>query len=331
MLGIGVVGSGPAATQYVECYEQLAAAEVTGVVPSVVGETDADTSGAYPRYESLTTLLDQAEVDVIDVCDPDFPRDRLIEGVAGADVAVLVPHPYELDVPGLRELAGELTAAGDGTLRIKQPYRHHPAFQRMRTHIREDDIGSFGVARVSRRMPFTGAEEATTSSSILTNPGAIYFDCLTWLAGEIEQVYARRNEIGEAREEASTAILRFADGSIGQVELALLSHVDEREFVEVRGTTGGIEFDLADDHGLSYATTREAAPARPPYPTSPERSTDPVYRELAAIVTDLRTDGADRDDAGLTPTEAEASLNAVGAALRSVETNAPVPTEEIPA
>lgn len=188
-----------------------------------------------------------------------------------AGCGVLVEKPLAASPDGLSALV-EAAAARKVCGLVGYNWRFHPAYRRMRRWIEEGRLGRLAMAAAvyGQYLPDWHPEEdyRTGYSARKDLGGGILRDChefdyLTWLVGDaVETVYCDAGQSGllaVETEDRATAILQFASGTVGTVQVDYLSRARRRRF-EFTGERGNLVWDL--DSGLTWydAARREWIP-----------------------------------------------------------------------
>src|SRR5688572_16928601 len=112
MVGIGMVGAGFAAALHLRAYRQCAnpAAQVVAIVGGRVERARrlAETYGVPEAYDDYRRLLDRPDVDVVDVCVPNYLHHQIALDALGAGKHVIVEKPLTgyFGGPGAAEPVG---------------------------------------------------------------------------------------------------------------------------------------------------------------------------------------------------------------------------------
>jgi predicted dehydrogenase len=288
-LRVGVVGYGMMGRAHCYGYRvapMLRRLPVTPVVTVMSGRTGAAVTAAAAAYGVPTTVTDWRElivrddVDVVDICTPPGTHAEIAQAAAAVGKAVVCEKPLSVSyaqaasaVEAVRE-AGVHNAVGFN-------YRRLPAVALMRRMIAEGAVGEVRLWRASwlsdeftdPNTPFDWRFDRSMGGTTIADLGSHLIDMALWMAGEITQVCAQsqtfiteRPEDGAAHggmaevsvDDASSALIRFASGARGTVEMARSAVRRPCDFtVEVNGSDGTLIFDYARLNELWYGSSSD--------------------------------------------------------------------------
>ncbi|MDQ6816012.1 MAG: Gfo/Idh/MocA family oxidoreductase [Actinomycetota bacterium] len=279
-LGIGIVGYGGMGRAHSLAYTLVHHVRDLPAVPRlrvISGRNPAAVRGAAHRYgfDRFTTdwreLVDSPDVDIVDVCTPPGTHAEIVEAAAQAGKAILCEKPLAAEFSDGRRAVAAAKRAGVRNA-IGFNYRRLPALALMKQLI---DEGRIGVPRLWRgtfltdeffdpEIPYDWRFARSEGGSTIADLGAHLIDLAGWMVGEIAAVCAQsetfirsREADGEPREvdvdDASSALLRFARGALGVLEVSRVCPRRPCDFtVEVNGDRGTLRFDYARLNELWY-------------------------------------------------------------------------------
>ncbi len=251
-LGIGVVGLGRMGGMHARYIE--------GGIPEarLVAVADADGDRArlvageleVPRfYASTAELVANPAVDAVLIATPSVchPDDVLAAVAAGRHV--LCEKPLALTVEGCRSAID--AAAGAGIqLQVGLMRRHDVDYRRAHARLRAGDCGRpvlFRSLQFDPEPPPPAFCDPAVSGGIFVDMGIHEFDLARWLVDdEVVEVHAYASTAGVPElagvgdYDSAVAVLRFAGGATGAVELARTAVYGEDVRTEVLGTTGTV-------------------------------------------------------------------------------------------
>jgi predicted dehydrogenase len=137
-IGVGIVGTGFAASAHVDALSRLPNAVVMGLVGSSPDRARAvaDRLGVERVYPDVDALLDDASVDAVHNCTPNDVHADVTLRALSAGKHVLSEKPLALDsTETARLLEGAVAGAGDVVTGVCFNYRHFPLVQQMRSMI----------------------------------------------------------------------------------------------------------------------------------------------------------------------------------------------------
>ena len=268
-VGIGIVGYGLMGRAHAHGYTVAPRVRDLPVVPrlrAISGRDEAAVASAAVRYGvgdwtvDWRELVARADVDIVDVCTPPGTHAEVVRAAAAAGKAVVCEKPLAADYPSARAAADAVAAARVQGL-IGFNYRRLPAVALLRQLVAEGAVGEVLLWRGSwlsdefldPDIPFDWRFERRLGASTLADLGAHLVDLALWTVGGIEEVAAQSETFTRERsgravdvDEASSALLRFASGARGTLEVARVCARRPCDFiVEVNGTKGTLRFDYA--------------------------------------------------------------------------------------
>ncbi len=238
-------------------------------------------------------LVARDDVEIVDVCTPPGTHAEVVEAAAAAGKAVVCEKPLAADYLSARAAADAVGAAGVLNA-IGFNYRRLPAVALLRQLVEEGAVGEvllwrgswFSDEFLSPEIPFDWRFERRLGASTFADLGSHLVDLALWTVGDVVEVAAQSETFTRARsarevdvDEASSALLRFAGGARGTLEVARVCARRPSDFVlEVNGTKGTLRFDYArlnelwfgdqGDDGRLYGLRR----IRAEHPTHPYAS-----------------------------------------------------------
>jgi predicted dehydrogenase len=202
-----------------------------------------------------------ADIDVVDICTPNFLHEPIAIAAARAGKIVLCEKPLANSV----EEAERMTAAARGVPTLVWfNYRRAPAVALAERLIREGRLGeiyhyrglylqSWGASppdpmawRFNAREAGSGAAGDLLSHSI---------DLATWLNGPLTRLCSQVRTFIQGREvdDAVTVMAEFRNGSLGTFEATRFASGNQnRNSFEINGSRGSLEFDLERMNELQF-------------------------------------------------------------------------------
>jgi predicted dehydrogenase len=268
-VGIGIVGYGLMGRAHAHGYtvaphvRDLAVAPRLRVISGRDAPAVASAAGRYGVEEwtvDWRELVARDDVDIVDVCTPPGTHVEVVLAAAVAGKAVVCEKPLAVDYASARAAADAAAAAGVHNA-IGFNYRRLPAVALLRQLVEEGAVGEVLLWRGSwlsdefldPDIPFDWRFERRLGASTFADLGAHLVDLALWTVGEIDEVAAQSETFTRMRggrtvdvDEASSALLRFAGGARGTLEVARVCARRPCDFVvEVNGTRGTLRFDYA--------------------------------------------------------------------------------------
>jgi predicted dehydrogenase len=294
-LRVGIVGYGMMGKAHCYGYRvapMLRKLPVTPVVTVMSGRDAGAVAAAAAAYgvpatvTSWRDLISRADVDIVDICTPPGTHAEIAEAAAAAGKAVFCEKPLAVSYAQAASAAAAVSRAGVHNA-VGFNYRRLPAVALMRKMI---DDGAVGDVRLWRSTwlsdeftdpatPFDWRFDRAMGGTTIADLGSHLIDMALWMAGEITDVCAQSQtfiterplfdggvaETGLADvtvDDASSALISFASGARGTVEMARSAVRRPCDFtVEVNGSEGTLVFDYARLNELWYGSAH-SDPAR---------------------------------------------------------------------
>jgi predicted dehydrogenase len=288
-VGIGIVGYGMMGRAHAYGYRLAPQMRELQVCPRLLlmsgrnAEAVARAARANGVDRAVTdwrAVLDDPRIDIVDVCTPPGTHAEIVEAAIAADKAVLCEKPLAVTYAEARRAA---TAAerGGRPHAIGFNYRRLPALSLMKRFVDEGRVGDVRLFRatwlsdefVDPAIPFDWRFERAMGATTIADLGAHLIDLALWLVGDVAEVGAQSRTFTGSRidpatgrprpvdvDEASSALLQFACGARGALEMARVAPRRPCDFtVEVNGTDGTIVFDYARLNELWFGDGRDDA------------------------------------------------------------------------
>jgi predicted dehydrogenase len=286
-VGIGIVGYGMMGKAHSYGYTLAPHIRDLPVLPRlrVISGRHADAlAQAAARYGVARAVSDwreviaSADVDIVDICTPPGTHPEIVAAAAAAGKAIICEKPLAADYEGALRAADAVRQANVRSA-VGFNYRRLPAVSLMKQMIDDGAVGKPLLWRgtwlsdefLDPEIPFDWRFERRQGASTIADLGAHLIDLAGWMIGPITSVSAqsqtfttqRRDEAGALRDvdvdEASSALLQFADGARGVFETAKTCARRPCDFwLEVNGSRGTLRFEYARLNELWYGDRQEA-------------------------------------------------------------------------
>lgn len=288
VLRVGIVGYGMMGKAH--CYGYRVAPmvrrlPVTPIVTVMSGRDGAAVAAAAAAYgvpETVTSwreLISRADVDVVDICTPPGTHAEIAVAAAAAGKAVLCEKPLAVTYAQAASAAVAVSQAGVRNA-VGFNYRRLPAVALMHRMIADGAVGDVRLWRASwlsdeftdPTTPFDWRFDRAMGGTTIADLGSHLIDMALWMVGEIDEVCAQSQtfigerplfdggvtEVGLADvtvDDASSALIRFASGARGTVEMARSAPRRPCDVtIEVNGSEGTLVFDYARLNELWYGS-----------------------------------------------------------------------------
>jgi len=272
-LGVAVIGTGSIANAHLYTYQHSERARLA----AVVDVDKARAKDAAQRFEAQRVYTDYHEaladgdVQAVSICTPPFLHVEMTVAALVAGKHVLCEKPVAPALAGLDAIAAAEAASSASFSGVFQ-LRYGRGAQGVRRLLDEGAFGRLhmGIAETLwfrdhdyYDVPWRGTWEQECGG--VTVSQAIHLiDSLVWFLGEPVSVYAQAGTFRTRTEidDTTVAVIRFANGAIGQVTSTVSAFGPERARLEIYGT------DLtALSQGSQYDATSElfalGAPVQP--------------------------------------------------------------------
>lgn len=330
MQRIGLVGSGFMATTHANSYQEIPDAEVVAVA-SLADDREGFAAEHTPEadvYSDAETMMDEANITVVDVCTPTPTHRPLVEASAERGLDTFCEKPLARTAADADAIVEAVEDAGI-TFMTGHVLRYFPEYAEAKRRIEAGEIGTPGTLSTERLSspPRYGSNswfgDKDQSGGVLLDMAIHDFDYLRWVVGDVERVFARTAEWDDGHlNQHSSVLLRFEDGATGNVE-ASWGYPEGSPFVtsyELAGDEGLLEFDARDENAIRVSGGAEGTKA----PASP-LAKSPYTAELEHFVTCVET-GTEPD---ISPDDARQAVRIALAAIESAERGEPVAPAEV--
>jgi predicted dehydrogenase len=257
----GIVGTGMIAE-----FHALAIAEIPGT--SIVACLDAVPERAKAfgakhgcrSYSSLDRFLDDAEVQIVNICSPSGAHLDSAVPAAESGRHVIVEKPLEISVERCMRIVEACDRAGV-TLSGIFPSRFHGAARELKAAV---DAGRFGQLSMGSAYVKWWREQSYYSGSAwkgtkamdgggaLMNQSIHAIDLLLWYMGKVRRVSAFTGIAGHTGleiEDNAAAVVEFENGALGAVQGSTATWPGFLKRVEVMGTSGSA---VLEEENLSF-------------------------------------------------------------------------------
>jgi predicted dehydrogenase len=296
---IGVVGAGFMGRSYARIVNAQPAAELIGVA-DINGDA-AVAVGAdlgAPAFPDAAALLDAAQPDGLIVATAEDAHMGPATAALERGVGVLVEKPIAATLADAEAIVAAADRSG-ATLMVGHLLRFDARYALVQEQVAAGAVGQPLIAYARRHNGKAAQDRLRGRCSLPLFLGVHDYDALRWiLASEVISVVARERRgflaaDGFPVEDASVALLGFADGTLATVDQAwILPHghpagYDQR--LEINGTAGRVEL-VGHESGVSLATDdRVSWPDAHLWPTVHGRVSGALERETLHFLDCLRT------------------------------------------
>ncbi|MGN6378394.1 MAG: Gfo/Idh/MocA family protein [Gaiellales bacterium] len=274
-VGVGVIGYGAMGRAHAYAYRTVNLIRALPVQPDVrvISGRDAgavrraaDSYGIADAATDWRQVVERPDVHIVDICTPPGTHAEIAVAAAAAGKAVLCEKPLAADHAQARAAAAAVDAAGVQNA-IGFNYRRLPALSLMKRMVEQDRIGEPRAFRarwlsdefLDPQIPFDWRFERAMGGTTIADLGSHLIDLAVWMVGDVAEVCGQSTTVtGERRDpvgggmravevdDASSALLRFASGAEGVLEMSRIAPRRPCDFtVELNGSRGTLWFDYA--------------------------------------------------------------------------------------
>ncbi|PRX74939.1 putative dehydrogenase [Cohnella sp. SGD-V74] len=339
LVRFGLIGCGSIAAKHIDSISACGQAELVALADPATDRMDL-LAGQYAQarsvppssvalYANPRVLLQDARVDAVVIAVPSFMHAPWTMSSLRAGKHVLLEKPIALNLRDADAIA-DLSVRYGLRVQVCHQLRYRPLLRLAKSWIDQGALGKLRSGSVSillnrSRDYFAASGWRGTwekDGGMLLNQGVHLIDLLLWLMNErVESVYGAIGWGSSAveTEETAAAVIRFAGGAIGSVEVTTLCKPNNLEqsltLVGDRGTIriGGAK--LTD----VYRWHSDDLPD-PMLPTADINEHALMYEHFIAALLGASPDS----DADVLPLEARTSLEVAFAVYESARTNEPL-------
>jgi predicted dehydrogenase len=281
-VGVGIVGYGLTGRAHAHAYRvapHLRPLPVRPRLRAISGRDSAGVERAAAAYgvEAWHTdwraLVERHDVHIVDICTPPGTHAEIVRAAAAAGKAIVCEKPLAADhADGL--FAVQAVRESPVPNAIGFNYRRLPALALMKRMLDEGRVGRVLLFRATwltdefcdPEIPFDWRFERAMGGTTIADLGSHMLDLALWMAGDVQEVIGQSATFTAERtdpstggrrrvevDEASSALLRFASGARGTIEMARIAPRRPCDLtVEVSGSEGTLSFDYARLNELWY-------------------------------------------------------------------------------
>lgn len=251
-LTIGVIGAGRIGRLHIDNLKNIPQIRVKSVSDVVIDHLES--WAKEKQIEVLTTdhqeLLNDPEIQAVFICTPTTTHAALIKAAAAAGKHIFCEKPVSFSVEETEEALAAVEKAGV-KLQIGFNRRFDPNFRKIRTLVKNGEIGNPHILRITSRDPEPpGIDYVKTSGGLFMDMTIHDFDMARYIMGsEVVEVSATGavlvdTKIGEVGD-IDTAIitLKFANGALGVIENSRRAAYGYDQRLEIFGNKGAAQAD----------------------------------------------------------------------------------------
>jgi len=225
--------------------------EIAAVCDNIMQRAEATAELARARaYSSYGEMLEKESLDIVTICTPSGLH--VEHGIMAAErgLHVITEKPMAINLQSADALI-ETCRRMDVKLFVVKQNRLNSTLQLVKKAIDQNRFGQIYMAatNVFWQRPQSYYEEASWRGTWALDGGAFmnqashYVDMLKWLIGDVESVFAVTRTFARQieAEDSGSAILRFKNGAIGNMNVTMLTYPKNLEgSLKILGETGTV-------------------------------------------------------------------------------------------
>ncbi|MGM0921937.1 MAG: inositol 2-dehydrogenase [Bacillota bacterium] len=273
-LTVGIIGAGRIGRLHVDNLRLIPHIRIKSV--SDVATQHLETWAADKQIEVLTTdyheLLNDPVIQAIFICSPTNTHADIIKEAAAAGKHIFCEKPVSFSVEETEEALAAVEKAGV-KLQVGFNRRFDPNFRKIRTLVRQGEIGTPHILRITSRDPEPPGVDYIKSSGGLFMDMTIHdFDMARYVMdSEVVEVFAKGavlvdSAIGEAGD-IDTAIitLKFANGALGVIDNSRRAVYGYDQRLEIFGDKGAAQVNNNQATTVEVSTIDNVTKEKPLY------------------------------------------------------------------
>ncbi len=335
-LGLGIFGTGTAATMHADAVQRLPDVEIRAAY-----DTDPKQLQTYCEKYGVTAepeldrFLARDDIQLVSVCVPSGLHAVCAIKVASAGKHVLVEKPIDINVDHAQVLI-DTCKQKDVILSVISQHRFDPGALEIKEAVESGRLGKLvladGYVKWYRTQEYydSGGWRGTwelDGGGAMINQSIHTVDVLRWIAGDIRSVFARVGTLAHEIDVEDTCVvtLEFANGAIGVFEGTTAAYPGFNEGLDIHGTKGSML--LRGAHVIERDIAGEDRYVRKPDREESTGSADPTAAVCAGHVRqiqDLRDAIVEGRDSLIPGEEGRDTLAVILAIYESARTGQPV-------
>ncbi|HHV62751.1 MAG TPA: Gfo/Idh/MocA family oxidoreductase [Firmicutes bacterium] len=252
-LGIGILGSGFVANIHAESYARIPQAEVVAVYSRRIESARrfAEVHKIPHWFENYEDILDMPEVDIVDICLPNFLHARAAIDAASAGKHVIVEKPLCLTLEEADEMI-EASRKNGVKLMYAEQLCFAPKYERVRQLVNEGALGKIYLLKQSEKHSGPHSpwfwDVGQSGGGVMMDMGCHALGWFRWMLGgnpKVESVWAQMGTYAHKErtrgEDNSICVVTFEGGVVGLAEDSWAKQGGMDDRIEVYGT-GGVSY-----------------------------------------------------------------------------------------
>jgi predicted dehydrogenase len=223
---IAVVGTGVIGKRHIGSLNAAPIFDVVAAADPAPGAVEFLAAQGIPHFTDYRRMIEQLRPDGVIVATPNALHEEVALACIAHKIPALVEKPIADTLEAALRIAKAAGAAGVPIL-VGHHRRHNPMMKAARAFLDENRLGRIvSVAALDlRRKPdayYQALWRREPGGGPMLINGIHDFDCLRWLCGEIETIYALTSNgaRGFAVEDTAAVTIKFASGAVGNLTLS---------------------------------------------------------------------------------------------------------------
>jgi len=263
-IGVAIIGMGDAGCLHVDCYNSL---KVKAKLLAICDKDKecAETNASMYEVDACVDyhdILRRKDVEIVDICLPHHLHAEVAIAAAEAGKNVLVEKPIATTLKDADRMIAAAKKAGV-KLMVAENHAFIPAHQLAKELVDKGVVGRIFLAKayeVVGDVPVVSGTWKTSPDAVgtLLDMGVHRFFILRWIVGEIKSVFAFAEklvcEVETENDDTAVVLLKFKNGSLGEVDLSCCVVSEPTNRLELYGTQGTIIEDHMWEQPLMYSS-----------------------------------------------------------------------------
>lgn len=242
MIKVGIIGTGSISSRHIEGYlsfgEECRIVAVSDIEQEKAREQAERVGLDATVYSDHQQLLSQEEVDLVSICTPPSAHAQVAIDCLEAGVHVLVEKPMAASLAECDAMIAAAEKSGR-LLSVVAQNRYRTTWMKLKTLLDEKIAGEVLHAQIDSLwwrghsyydLWWRGTWESEGGGPTL-NHAVHHIDALAWMMGLPVEVEAMMSNVAHDNaevEDLSIALLRFENGSLGQITSSVVHHGQEQ-------------------------------------------------------------------------------------------------------
>lgn len=274
LLGVGIIGAGRIGKLHVDNLRKIPQIRIKSV--SDVGIDHLEAWAKEKQIEVLTNdyydLLNDPEIQAVFICSPTNTHASIIKEAAVAGKHIFCEKPVSFSVEETEEAIAVVEKAGV-KLQIGFNRRYDPNFRRIKTLVRDGQIGRPHILRITSRDPEPpGVDYVKASGGLFMDMMIHDFDMARYIMGsEVVEVFATGavlvdpaiGKVGDI--DTAVVTLKFANGALGVIDNSRQAVYGYDQRLEIFGEKGSAQADNNRATTVEVSTAEGVTKDKPLY------------------------------------------------------------------